>query len=286
MNQFFKNFSEFFISRRFSKVPHPFPNSEKYNDYLSAQKIEIVLNPGDMLFIPAGWFHFVISEKVDEKLKINTAISYFTKYDNKDCLDCTIYDSNYFKNCKMEIESVKILNYKEYKTKSQPFIIKDYFKFNKYWSLFDIAKKKLCKIFDTDRLRVTRSKQQLFCSNYIKRYFPDCCDEIKMTFDEFIKAGICKQDDYNYYLIQSELKNFILEIPHFISNEIYANYSLWINFGNIYSSLHYDIHNNILTQIHGTKRILLFPPTERSKLHLINENDPSFLCTLNKIVTR
>ena len=272
MEKFINSFNKFVVQRRFSKIPEPYPTNEIYNDYKSAKKYEITLNPGDSLFIPAGWFHFVISEKVDQNNNLNIAVSYFTQYDN--CLDCQNFDSKHFNNLTIPILNDKV-DYNHYKKNSNPFVMKN----NK--NLFNVEQLK--NILNNKELIVTKSNNKLFASNYIKEHFPESCQEFTTTFDNFLRHG--KKE--NYYLIQSELIPNIkklISIPNFLINEIYANFSLWINFGGIYSSLHYDLHNNILSQICGTKKILLFPPSERNKMHLINDFDPKFLCQLQKVV--
>lgn len=284
MNNFLKEFNQFFVQRRFSKIPEPYPTNEIYNDYNSTHKIEITLSPGDMLFIPAGWFHFVSSEDTDTKSKLNIAISFFTKH-NHECLDCKDF-SNISLCQNLKEEHLQNLDFTHYKLTSTPFILRDYFVSNKKWSLFNTTVESLKKKFKNQNILINKSKNKLFASNYIKEFFPDSCLESYMSFHEFIKQGLSPHSNYNYYLIQSEQQKDILkfENPSFLSNEEYANFSLWINFGNIYSSLHYDIHDNILTQIQGTKKIILIPPSERHKLHLFNPLNTKFLCTLNKII--
>ena len=138
-------------------------------------------------------------------------------------------------------------------------------------------------IGENNKILVNKSKNKLFVSNFIKDIFPDNCQEIYSDIKEIIKNG--KKE--NYYLLQSEndLSKIGLEVPpEIIKNEKKKNYSFWLNFGNIYSGLHYDIHNNILLQLKGSKKILLFPPSERNKLHLINKIKPNLLCNFKKML--
>ena len=248
-------------------------NNINFIDYNNAKKIEITLNPNDMLFIPAGWFHYVLSETVDETLKLNIATSYFTEYSG--CIDCDVDENkNYVNTIKIENNNV---DYTTYAKNSEPFYIKNSQPKVK-WTL-----KKLKNHFKDNILTINKSKYKLFLSNYIKKYNQDCCQEIQMTFDEFLKIG--KNDELNnYYLMQSENKK-LNDIPDIIKNETYNNFSLWINFGkNIYTNLHYDMHNNILVQMNGSKKIILFPPSERSKLHLINPLNTKILCKLKSVL--
>jgi hypothetical protein len=285
MNNFLKDFNEFFIQRRFSKIPEPYTKNEIYKDYISAQKIEIVIKPGDMLFIPAGWFHYVLSEEVDPDSKMNIAASFFTKY-NIGCIDCQDFSNLTFDTTNLKNESVITLDYNKYTKTSTPFVLMDYFRYYKKWELFNMNTEKLKKIFENKKVLVTKSNNKLFSSNYIKNIFPNSCIESLMSINDFIKLGSDNTINDKYYLIQSEIKNINIDSikPYFIQDEHYANFSLWVNFGDVYSSLHYDIHNNILAQIQGTKKIILIPPNERAKLHLVNPLNTKFLCNLNKFI--
>ena len=268
-----KEFNDFYIQRRFSRVFEMYPNDTiNFKDYNSSKKIEITLYENDMLFIPAGWLHYVYSDKVNKELKLNIATSYFTKYQG--CIDCDVLEDKVYTNTiKNETENV---DYTSYAKQSEPFVIKKS-KVQIKWTL-----DKLNDYFKNKMLIINKSKYKLFVSNYIKKYNEDCCQEINMTFEEFLKS---KDDSANnYYLIQSENKNEI--IPEIIKNEIYQNFSMWINFGNVYTNLHYDTHNNLLVQMKGTKKIILFPPSEKSKLHMINPLDTKFLCKLRQFFTR
>jgi hypothetical protein len=286
MSDFFKEFNDFYVQRRFSKIPEPYPKNEIYKDYNSAKKIEITINPGDMLFIPAGWFHYVLSEKVDQKSKMNIATSFFTEY-TTGCLDCRDFSNFIFNTSSVIKESVTTIDYNKYIKSSTPFILTDYFKHNKKWDFFNMNNKNIKKFFKNKNVLVTRSNNNHFSSNYIKNIFPNSCIETYMSIDDFYKLGINRENNQNYYLIQSEIKNINIDSikPIFIQNEPYANFNIWINFGNIYSSLHCDQFNNTLTQIQGSKKIILIPPNERDKLHLINPFNTKFLCSLNKVIT-
>ncbi len=269
--EFIKSFSQSFAERRFSLVPDPYIDTGLYEDYGKCKKTTVVIEPGDMLFIPAGWFHYVISEE-DKETKLNMAISYFTNYDG--CIDCDLDKNQNFKD--LEEISIKNLVYSDYKKVSQPFVIRDYFEHNKRFSLLDMTKDDIKKMYP-EKVIVTQSKRPLFVSNYISKYFPDCCEEKEMKFDEFLSSN-----NKSYYLIQNEKK--INEIPYFLEKEKYVNFSTWINFGDVYSSLHYDGHNNILMQIFGKKKVILIPPSEYKYLHLINNMDTKLLCTINKYI--
>ena len=254
---FIKSFYDSYQERRFSLVPDPYVNSGLYEDYDKCKKTMLVIEPGEMLFIPAGWFHYVISEE-DKKTNLNMAISYFTLHDN--CIDCDLDKNKLFKD--LEEISIKNLVYDKYKNLSQPFVIRDYFKHNKRFSLLDMTKDKIKTLYP-EKVRVTKSKRPLFVSNFVKKHFPDCCEEKEMLFNDFLSSN-----NKSHYLIQGIQK--IKEIPYFLEKEKIHNINSWINFGDCYTALHYDCYNNILMQIYGKKKVILIPPSEYKSLHLIN----------------
>ena len=270
-------FRDFYIQRRFSKIPSPYPKKDDYKNYYDCKRIEVEIKPNEMLFIPAGWFHFVISEKTDEISKLNVAVSFFTEY-NGGCIDCDLDEKKYTEVIRHSHEDK--INYDYYKQKSFPCIIHSEKKYNSGISVENLEN--LYRKKNTD-LVVTKSTSALFISNYIKEIFPDCCIELKMNFSDFLLLGLSDKKN-NYYLLQSnvDLKSLKINRPDFLKGEKEKNYCLWINFGGIYTGLHYDEHNNILIQLHGTKKIILFPPSERNNLDLVNTLDPKKLCQMRK----
>lgn len=269
--KFIYSFIKSYQERRYSLVPDPYINTGIYEDYGKCKKTIVVIEPGEMLFIPAGWFHFVMSEE-DKKTNINMAISYFTVHDN--CIDCDLDKDQIFKD--LEEISINDLEYNKYKKSSQPFVIRDYFKYNKRFSLLDMTKDKIKKMYPKE-VTVTKSQSSFFASNIVSEHFPGCCEEQEMLFDDFLSSN-----NKSYYLVQNEKK--IKEIPFFLENEKYANFSSWINFGDCFSGLHYDCCNNILMQIYGKKKIILIPPSEYKSLHLINNMHTKVLCKIKSIL--
>lgn len=96
-----------------------------------------------------------------------------------------------------------------------------------------------------------------------------------MSFDEFLDRG--RTFSEYYYLGQDEVAPKLLggdwSIPDFWSkcftdNEFHP--ALWFTFGRdegITSSLHFDYYENLLTQIAGRKRVLLFSPSQTPYLY-------------------
>jgi hypothetical protein len=132
--------------------------------------------------------------------------------------------------------------------------------------------------FNNDDLIISSSNSNFFASNYIKGYLPNNCQENYMNFNDFLNMNN-KVTNYNYYIIQ-ESENYLEKLndikkPYFITN--LNNRNLWINFGNVYTVLHYDCYDNFIWQVQGSKRIILFPPSERNKLYMYNPYPLDFL---------
>ena len=68
----------FLSEHKYSEITEEFPDREKYPLYYEASRHEFTIGPGEMLFIPAGWFHFVFSEG-DE---LNFALNYWYHPEN------------------------------------------------------------------------------------------------------------------------------------------------------------------------------------------------------------
>ena len=272
---FQKDFNDFYIKRRFSSIYEPYPlKIDYFYDYYDAKNIVVDIKENEMLLIPAGWFHFVLSENVDIVDKLNVAISYFTIY--KGCPDCDISVKQIYTD-KIETINEENVIYKNYINKSEPVKIISNKEYNK-----DVSIDNIINMFSEKEIFVNKSKNKLFVSNFIKDIYPDNCIEIKTNIKDIIKYG--KKENYYLLQTQNDFSKIGVTVPKILENEKKKNFSFWMNFGGIYSGLHYDIHNNILLQLKGTKKIILFPPSERNKLHLINNLNPKFLCNLNKFL--
>jgi hypothetical protein len=59
------------MESKYSVITSEIPDKEQFPLYYKASKIEYTLEPGERLFIPAGWFHQVFSEGEDVNFAIN-----------------------------------------------------------------------------------------------------------------------------------------------------------------------------------------------------------------------
>lgn len=275
-----KDIKNFFAQKRFSKIPSLDPGQEFQNFY-NAVKYTVELNQGDMLYIPAGWSHFVFSTDIDPSTQLNLAISFFHKFPR--CPDCDISYSSSTPYPQLQYKQYNPAftnkEYQNYKNTSHPFLLQNYFKEHPKWNCFSWNKDILNNIFSNESLLVNKSSSKMFTSNYI-----GLSEETLMSFNEFSNKPLTDPTN-NYYLIQqgyNHSKKLLqdISVPSFIKSEEATNFAMWLNFGNVYSSLHYDLHDNILTQIQGNKKVVLFPPSERDKLYMYNPYHPKFLCKL------
>ena len=98
-----------------------------------------------------------------------------------------------------------------------------------------------------------------------------------MRFRDFIhllKLHRYSRDIY-YYLIQFSLPQLSsklfqdIEFPVYCQNKLLQNYSclLWLGSEGNITSLHYDMADNILVQVRGRKRLVLFDPKQTDFLY-------------------
>ena len=73
------NLSTFLNDRRYSQIIDKFPDSKIYPLYYKAKRFEFILRPGEMLHIPAGWFHHVFSEDPDPETGLCVSLSFSDK---------------------------------------------------------------------------------------------------------------------------------------------------------------------------------------------------------------
>lgn len=271
--------NNFYCERRFSRLTDIKPDVNNFPLYYEAYKLEFNIKEGEGLFIPFGWYHYVISESVNKDTSLNMAISHSMKsllLDNKLSTNLSNYINNIEKYNLLYDNKINNINniINLHKQENVPFKLLNMPETN-------ITINNLKSTFNNDNLLINGSNSNFFVSNYIKKYRPYNCQEKYMKFNDFLDIKN-KKTNYNYYLIQGneeyleKINN--IKTPYFINNCV--NRSLWINFGNVYTALHYDCYENFLWQLQGNKRILLFPPSERNKLYIYNPYPLDFLYNL------
>ena len=200
-----------------------------------------VLKPGDMLYIPPKWFHWVFS--YPDELQ-NIAISY-TIFDYVG----DIYNEFSFKKPFKYLNTIKhsFFNYT----------------FNSFKQMNPI--KKTDTLISNKNILVPVKKSSLDKSHKLQN--------ISLTLSEM--ENLHKTNQYNLYMGQCDIGPWE-EPPYCITNsfnnpKIICNY--WLALFNtdteyIESGLHYDITHGMLIQIKGTKLVRLYPPQEYNNLYV------------------
>jgi hypothetical protein len=127
-------------------------------------------------------------------------------------------------------------------------------------------------------VKVCKSDTRYFVPNSFHCFYNNNQEEAAMTYETFLS-----KNEHNVYVIQNICSDIEKYAPKMDVNVQYA--SRWINFGNVYTLLHYDLHDNWLCQMQGRKRVILFPPEEREKLYPFNPYSIDFINTVMKDVS-
>lgn len=79
--------------------------------------------------------------------------------------------------------------------------------------------------------------------------------------------------DGQLYAVQLPIKTSLPELwpdvrfPTFVDERKYSAVNLWFGPGNNVTPLHYDLPNNLLTQVRGRKQVVLCPPREIARVY-------------------
>lgn len=233
----------FFEDHRCSNIATEFPNKDVFPLFYEAKRLEFIIEPGDMLYIPTGWYHLVISDTVDEKTGLNVAINYF--YENN--WDFT--DPIYHYPLKLKHRICEQIDYMKH-----------------------LEKHETISCTECPHNRFTHWVNRCPSTEI------DSCIDHKLSWKDFYNKNKCM---YAAAYGDEELMSFDPKARTF-GKTISAAW--WINFGNMTSRIHYDCADNLLCQIAGRKRVILFPHSEWPKLYLINPYPPEFLHQVRQLL--
>lgn len=227
----------FVDERRYSYLVDDHPHKEQFPLWYLCEKEEVILNAGEMLYIPAGWFHFVFSEGDG----LNSAINFWYE---------TQYNEGQESDEKPRIEKHSL----------------------------DIDIK---KIVGDDRMAFYKSKGKVFPPVQMFHRFPKgYMDSVGLTYDEFLESK-----NPRLYAVQSSVINSNHHAPQHHTKV--KKVSLWLNFGKNARSLpHYDMDNNWLCQLSGTKRVILIEQKYRNFLYLRNSYSIPFVSSIQSLVVQ
>jgi hypothetical protein len=223
-----------------------------------APDIEVKLFPGDALFIPATWFHWITSNT--DKGSMNVAVNRW--YPRREdgipeipfCLECELgkdQDIPPYKMLHPVQEPASPMQFWDLEDENLPVV----FQFKEKTINLDNLMQ------NTIPVDVTTSSTTQFASSVIRDVFPHLSQSVQMPLNEFFK----KRDPHTY-LLQCPIDG--LDDVFGKSGSIpYKTQNLWVNFAEECESLnHCDEESNILLQVRGTKTVRLWRPCLRDQL--------------------
>lgn len=63
-------------SARHSQVDYTNPDLEKFPDFAKANSNEVIMQPGDVLYLPTNWFHYIVSLELNFQCNTRSGINY------------------------------------------------------------------------------------------------------------------------------------------------------------------------------------------------------------------
>jgi hypothetical protein len=229
-----------------SKIYSYPPNPIEFPNFYNCKEQIYILNPGDMLYIPPQWFHWVFSyPEIDSKNRENIAISY------------NIYDL-FNKNVYNEFALGKPLKFTLDKE-------------NHSFLNLELNNIISCNLNHKFSTFVTTTNTIVPVKKNLNHIYKN-----DLTFQNIL--NLHEKEKFNINIGSNQIipKMLDIKIPHiietsFLNNEIIP--LLWINLLNnknsyIETGLHYDITHNVLIQIKGTKVVRLFNPKYSKNLYL------------------
>jgi hypothetical protein len=263
------------VFSKYSNLPNKIND---YPDYSNYNPIVLVLNKGDSLFIPSGWWHYVIS--YDRNFATN---KWFIPY-HKNTGDDE-WRNKMPEKLISNIESIDKSNmttdkFMYYVKNSIPIVINNS---HNDWSAMTNWKDDNYLIKKIDNTVLNFYKFPLKknwndkSENLINNILTLNKNVIQSgTYKEF-RDLILNDKEHKYYLARNYDLGIILKDDYkdfdFTSQLEFAYSNVWINYSKkedpLYSPLHYDLFDNILSQVDGYKVIYLFPPSSDKFLHPI-----------------
>ncbi|MFL9458794.1 cupin-like domain-containing protein [Tolypothrix bouteillei VB521301_2] len=129
----------------------------------------------------------------------------------------------------------------------------------------------LNKVVGNKEINVNISKNKIFTFDPETE---DTFPSTKMQFTEFTDwINQEKKDEQYYYLQQQPIEISFpelfpdVEIPNYLNKNFFMIANLWIGTGGNTTPLHWDAARNLLSQVRGRKKILLFEPKQAAFLY-------------------
>ncbi len=240
----------------------PQPDAKLFPLYYQAKKIECTLNPGDTLYLPKGWWHWIFSEAE------TIAVNFWFKAQSKTFLN----------QLKLDISDrsiAKDIFQQQYLAKNQPLLLKQGAKSDRaiiLWQRDYLATKQNLIIpqfhsgmgqhssfAPVHKPCFTKSDR----NNNIKLFpqipFQKLCDKINQ-YPEL---------NYVAFIPLSKRSSLLTDIttPDLLAQQDINSINFWYSYGNLHTGLHYDDYENILLVIKGKKHVFLYPPNQSRFLY-------------------
>eukprot|EP01064_Diplonema_japonicum_P027498 TRINITY_DN3989_c0_g1_i1.p1 TRINITY_DN3989_c0_g1~~TRINITY_DN3989_c0_g1_i1.p1 ORF type:complete len:289 (+),score=39.69 TRINITY_DN3989_c0_g1_i1:39-905(+) len=230
----------------------PKHDSERWPDLSKAQGKLIEVNPGDILFIPSMYWHWVFS---DEK---SVAVQLF--HNAPEELETPRSES------KLSKTSTPPTSIDEARSVSQPILL------GKAADHWPATQWDLDTVLTIPGLtRYVWSVGHSLCP--IDKEHPYNKDTGYSSNEvDGLREKVFSNDGVNYQWTlpltpASGGPLADIRIPPYIDPRTISNINIWCNTGRTHTGLHYDLQDNLLVGLKGRKRILLFPHSESKHLY-------------------
>ena len=248
----------------------PQPDANLFPLYYQARKIECTLNPGDMLYIPKGWWHWIFSQ--DEAIAVNfwfntqstTSVNQLQLDICNRTIDQDIFQQQYLaKNQPLLIKHggknwpAITLWQRDYLANKKDLIIPQFFSGLGQHSSFAPVDKPCWKNSETfsSRCRDRNNKIKLFPQIGFQKLCQKINEDPQLNYVAFIPLST-----------QSSLLADLTK-PYLLERQDINSINFWYSYGKLHTGLHYDDYENILVLVKGTKRVFLYPPNQGKFLY-------------------
>ena len=255
----------YIIHYNHSIIPTYPPDINIYPKTLNALTATVVLNSGDMLYIPIGWFHCVVSEGDCIALSTNVmdieeddAVKYINRLSKMDYSDHTTMNVDY--------NNVDAKTFKICVDDSIPVLIKGY-------NVNHINRDYLVSKIGDDNISLGVSENSSI-NSISKPTISDTTQIKSATYNDYVMiSDDIKHKDSYIYMGQSLVddNNIEYDIPKFWEKTFYNKQyivGMWCSNKKIDTGIHYDITHNLLHVITGKKTVYLYPPSEKKNLYI------------------
>lgn len=274
---------------RYSRVPTIRTTEPQWLPFRQSLRMDITLHPGEALFIPAGWFHFVHSTTADEHTHINVALSCMltTLTEWTHCAHCVRYHEQSTDRCPTTTDRVSTLLPVETLSWNQINVDTLHTASRQRSPLYmthgcaylpkSIRRQPLADWIPDDPpppVYTTESPDRVFRSNQPWSTRGSFHRELSsVPWNQLTNLTI------PWYIMQHHVSLSTLGTHGFFPHLPWSDLPLfraylWINNGNVQSEMHYDMYDNLLISIQGRKRVLLFPVDQESCLFPLQPMPP------------